>query len=451
MIEQEEEKKTVDQNANNSSKNSVDKTVDILKLAQTVGLSIAGFLGATVFLELELAFVNSLLPPFFDNPVIRMMQHILLYWDQSYLKTTMIDAFCKSIPEKYGILDVTSNSPEMLFGTINERDRIVYPAFTQAHIAKITELSTFANGRNLADIVNPSNKIMEGELVTRQLLKFGRRDLPPSEIERAAGIGVQYSPDRAELSYRVHPTFFAASRPLDNRTYTYLRGSGHLFRYHILQHSITDEETKKYFIQVYRPDTNLQEQLRQLNNELSSVHIKEIKLPDENITKEILESLVNNIEEEILEKKLKLSSVIDLRTRGDITRELVAHAVLRTVNESGFTDIEKVEYDVKDVQFVKRNIRHFVEAKINPLFTEEWSRPIVSKQLPKQRAKDLITSILFDGTEKGRNEIVLAVLAKMDVSIATIDNALKELLTDGKINSDRHGFYKMTKEGDIIA
>lgn len=69
--------------------------------------------------ELELAYATRLLPRFNDNPLIRVRQNVLLYWAQSYFKTTLINEFAKTIPENLAIVDITSMSPEMIFGSIS--------------------------------------------------------------------------------------------------------------------------------------------------------------------------------------------------------------------------------------------------------------------------------------------------------------------------------------------
>ena len=420
---------------------------DPLHVAKRLGLSIAGELGDKAFQEMELAYINSLLPRFSDNPIIRMRQNLLLYWDQSYLKTTLVDEFCKCLSPTLPVIDITSNSPETLFGTINENDRIVYPLFTDVQIAKVTELATFVGrGRDSRDIVNTMNKIMEGECVTRQLLKFGRRELPRDEIKKAEARGVYYNPVRAQLSYKPQVSIFAASRPLDNRTYTYLRGSGHFYRYHVLQREITDEEAKTYFVENYRPNATLYGQLTRLNERLASVSVKRIKMPGENITKDLFDHLRNAVEEEIEDRKVRLATIIDLRTKGDILRELAACAAMRAISENNFCDVEDVEYDAKDIKFVKSDIEHFVEFKIRPLFVEEWSKSVSSRRRLRRDVKELIAEFLSDGSEKSRRSIVGHILSKIKVSLATIDSTLREMVNKGVITSPRHGLYKVSEK-----
>lgn len=79
----------------------------------------------------------------------------------------------------------------------------------------------------MRDIVNTMNKVMEGETVTRQLIKLGHTDVDMTEIQKLKKEGIDHNPYEAKLSYRPDTCVLAASRPMDNRTYTYLRWSGH--------------------------------------------------------------------------------------------------------------------------------------------------------------------------------------------------------------------------------
>jgi len=414
-----------------------------LIVAERLGASIGGKLGEIAFQEMELSYVSSTLPHFSENPLIRMRQHLDLYWDASYLKTTLVDEFCKCLPSTIPILNITSNSPEMLFGSINDSDMIVYPAFLNVRIAKITELASFVSGRNMQDIVNTMNKIMEGEWVTRQLLKFGRRELSEAEIQKAEAKGIVYDPERAQLSYQPSTTIFACSRPLDNRTYTHLKTSGHLYRYHVIQKEITDEEAKQYLTSYHKPDITLYAKLRQINEKINALSIKAIDLPDQHITDDIFGHLFSFVENEVQDRNVRLATILDLRTKGDILRELAAVAVIRTIHENDFNDIEKIEYDAKDVDFIKADIGHFVEAKIHPLFVEDFSKPNPLKQRQMRPVKELIQSFLLDGNERTRQEIVTYVLSKMTVSLATIDNALKEMLASDAIAAgSKFGAYR---------
>ena len=398
-----------------------------LQIAGTLGFSLGGELGKRAFEEFELSYVNTILPKFSNNQLIRMRQHILLYWSQSYHKSTLINEFTKVIPDDIRTVSITSNSPETLFGTINDSNQIIYPLFASAKIALITELTTFVNGKNSGEIVNSMNKVLEGERVERQLLKLGRRQVGEEEFDKARKMGVLYDSETSQLVHTPDVTIFAASRPLDNRTYTYLLTSGYLYRHHILQKEITDAEAKAYLKKTYNPEIALYKQLKDLNVKIQAAKINNIETPNETITTEIMDTLFDVVEDHFPSKQSRLASIVDIRTKGDIFREIAAHATIRTLTENGFKDIDKVEYTREDIDFIKDNIEHFVEAKINPLFTLDFSKPVATHQRPIEQVETLILEHLADGNERSRREIDAYVEPRNNACTATVSNALKKL------------------------
>ncbi len=80
-----------------------------IKIARKLGAYIGDNLGEKALQELELAFVNSILSRLSDNPYIRMRQHCLFHWDQSYLKSTLLDKFYDCLPDTIEKLNFTTN------------------------------------------------------------------------------------------------------------------------------------------------------------------------------------------------------------------------------------------------------------------------------------------------------------------------------------------------------
>ena len=412
-----------------------------LEIAIKLGESIGGDIGATAFQELELAYVNSILPRFSNNSLIRMRQNILLYWHQSYHKSTLLNEFNKCLPDDIKRIFITSNSPETLFGTINDQNQIVTPLFANVDIANITELSTFVNARNASDIVNTMNKVLEGEKCERQLLKLGRRELSDEEISFSCDKGIFYDPIMGQLSYTPNVSVFAGSRPLDNRTYTYLVTSGYFYRHHIIQFELSDQEVKKFLKENHTPDSTLYEPLKTLNIKIKSAKIKIIETPNDCITNEIMDSLFKVVDEQ-KSSQTRLGSIIDMRTKGDIFRELVAAATLRSLTENGFQDIDQIQYTREDVDFIIRNLEHFIEAKVNPLFTDTFSKTQSTAERPIEQVKKLIVEFLADGNKRSRAEIDAYVQPRCNVCYATISNAVAKLSKCEDIKGEGFGYYR---------
>lgn len=421
---------------------------DPLEIAKRVGYSIALDIGAEAFTELQLSLATRRLPRFSNNPLIRVRQHLLFYWDQSYLKSTLIDEFAKTAPDNMKVSNVTSMTPQTLFGSITEnRKDIVRPVLHKIHFAKISELLSFlGSGTMMKDIVNAMNEGMENKTITRYLLKFGQPDFDKDTMEKLREEGLHYDPYRAQLSYKPDICIWAASRPMSNRTYTYLRSSGHMYRYHVLQHEISDEEAELYFSEEFNPDLESQEQLKALNERLAKITIKDLRMPEKPILQEIFAPLKEIVKDEIAGQRRRLAEVLDIRTKGDIIRELTAHGLIRTAIENGFRDIEKLEYTVEDVEFILQRLSHFVEFKINPLFVEEWTTRRSRKKRPRDHAKEFILELLLDKELRKGSEIVETTIRNIGIKNATAHNARKELENEGKICSPKFGFYKSKED-----
>jgi hypothetical protein len=419
-----------------------------LEIARRLGASIGGELGERAFQEMELAFVNAVLPKFSNNSLIRMRQHILLYWHQSYHKSTLINEFSRCIPDSIPQTNITSNTPETLFGSINEKNEINYPLFTNVRIVKISELSTFVTGRHCGEIVNSMNKILEGERVERQLLKLSRKELSDEEINNIVDRGINYDPFKGELSYTPDVSVFAGSRPLDNRTFTHLKSSGYFYRNHVIQKQLTDRKVERYLKKNYTPDQSLYGPLKTLNEKIASAKIKRINTPSAEITAYLMENLIDIAKDYSKHRKNGLSEIVDLRVKGDAIRELAAYSTILMLNQSDFKDIDKVEYSQEAVDFVADDIEHFIEARINPLFTEDLTKIAVIKHKASDYAKIAVLGILNCETLTSRGEIdanLLSARSNPEFSKATLSSALKHLVEEGKIENPKFGFYRKKK------
>jgi len=421
-------------------------TTNTLEIARKLGYSIGGDLGAEALIELELAFASGLLPRFRNNPLIRTRQHVLLYWDPSYFKSTLLSQFAETIPQELGVVDITSMSPQMIFGSISEDRRyIIKPAFAGKRFVIITELLTFfGSGNTMKDIINTMNKVMEGEYISRQLLKFRQIYFDPAQIERLKDEGIEYDPLSAKLTYKPDVCILAASRPIDNRTYTYLRRSGHLQRYHVIQHEISDEKAKRYLTKEFHPDFSLQDKLKELNSKLMKISVKNLETPPEPVMEKIMMPLTEIARDEA--QSQRLAEIIDIRTKGDIIREITVHAFLRTAVENEFKDIDRLEYTKEDLEFIHQRLYHFIEFKINPLFTEEYMPPKLKRKRRKEEAKEFILHLLDDKNLKGGKEIVESTIQAIGCSQATVHNARRELENERKICSPKYGFYKIKED-----
>ena len=414
------------------------------------GHSLAGEIGEKAFLELELAYATRLLPRFGDDSIIRRNQNILLYWRRGYYKSTILRVFSQTIPAEIKAVDISSMTLEKIFGSINERMKhIIQPAFTNdVKFVFVSELSSLlGQSDSMRQFVNLLNAVLESEKISRQTLKLGMGEISNDELLQLQEKGVAYDSAKGELTYTPDVCFFAATRPLDNKYYTYLRESGHFSRYHVIQNNISDSVVKEHFKGSYKIDEEAFAQLKQINLLLSQVKVKKILRPPESFMQPVYDNVIDIVEDELSGRNdLSTADVITPRTKGDIIRELVAHAFLRVAAQSNGTVIEDLKYTDDDLNFVLENPYHFVEFALNPIIAPDLSRP--QKNRKRETIKEAILDFLTDGTERQVDEIKLHVenkLAPLTVSQATVYTALEELRSEGKIERPRRAFYAFAK------
>lgn len=421
----------------------VDSPLDV---ARNVGRSLAGNIGELGFVELELAYATRLLSRFSDDPITRVVQNVLLYWQFAYYKSTILKVFSQTIPENLKIVDITSMSLEKIFGSIDEkRKHIIDPAFTNdAYFIVISELTSLLGQRDaMKQFANVMNIVLEGEKVSRQILKLGYGKISEEELSELEAKGVFYDPVKAQLSYTPNVCVLAATRPLDNRYFTYLNNSGHFSRYHVIQHHVTNGEASEHLHKDYKIDQGALAQLKKINLRLSEIKVKKMLRPSEFLMKSIYDDIEALIRDEIAERTyLELADIVNPRLKDDVIRELVAHSFLRTAFQSGFEDIDELHYTQEDVEFTQSRLFHFVDFTLNPLIAESLTH-VSGKKSKTHRAKEFILESLSDGEVKSRHEIVNYILSKMDVSVPLVEIARKELLDEGKICHPKYGFYKL--------
>jgi hypothetical protein len=418
--------------------------------SREVGYSLAGEIGERAFIELELAYATRLLPRFSDDKIIRRNQNILLYWQRGYYKSTILRVFSQTIPQDMGTVDISSMTQEKIFGSIDEKKKhIIQPAFTNdVKFVFVSELSSLLGQHDsMRQFVNLSNAVLENERISRQTLKLGHGEINETELLELQEKGVSYDAVKGELSYTPNVCFFAATRPLDNRYFTYLKESGHFSRYHVIQRDISESDVQKHFRKDYTLDQKAFDQLKQINLALSRVEVKKVLKPSESLMQPVYDNIIELVKDEIADRRdLAIAEIITPRTKGDIIRELVAYAFLRATAQNDSTVIEELQYTKDDLDFVLENPYHFVEFALNPIIAPEMSKPQRSRK--RERIKEAILECLNNGTEKHIDDVRSFVekrLAPLLVSQATFYNGLKELKDAGRIDRPRPDFYTLTK------
>lgn len=423
-----------------------------IHIAKQLGQSIAGSLGGEAMIELLFSFVLSLLPMFDDNPKFRVVQHILLYWPKAFYKSTLLWTFSETIPNELGIVDITSMSRESIFGSTDKNGNPIKPAFAGKSFIILTELTAFlGSGWNMKDMANTLNVVMESQPVSRRLLKLAQTEdfRVQHQVMELKKQGIRWDPKEGVMSYTPHVCVLAASRPLDEKYFRYLDQGGFLDRFHVISHKFDEAEITKNWYEHRRLDREALESLRQFNKQIKEVQIGKLKMPTEEFMKPIYDDLESIVDDEIAaDPRLRKEAILNPRTKGDLIRELVAHAFIRTASENEFKEIDELEYDEADREFVRQRLSHFIEFKVHPIFVQERTMRI-QKRRPRDQVKLAVLDLLEDGKERHYDDISAHLDQRgVRVSQATIYNALKELIEkDKKIIRTGKGFYKKEDRG----
>jgi hypothetical protein len=423
-----------------------------IKVARELGYSIAGEIGERAMEKLELSYASRLLPKFSDDPLTRVRINVLLYWKAGYYKSTLLRTFheCHSLKT----VNITSMTLEKIFGSLDLKgNRIILPAFTNdVHFVVISELTSMLGGRDMKVFADTMNQVLEGEKINRQTILLGCSD----EVENLLVClkkGVSYDSEVGELAYTPDVCVTAATRPLEGYHFNFLFRSGYLGRHYVVQKRISDNEAMEHLKKNYIINTGLKEQLKALNEKLLRVKIGVISRPEEALTNPIFDDLNKIAQDEIKGRQnLTLPDVLTPRVKDDVLRELVSHALLRTVYQKNFEDIEELEYEKEDVEYVTLNLGDFIDFSLDPLIAPD--RFTTRRQRKRDIIKKLITELLQDDQEHHVDEISEQVKAKVKgqtISLATIYNSLNELIKERKIFRTEKGSYKQFRGGEETA
>jgi len=416
-----------------------------LSIARRLGSSI-GVVGAGAMEELELAYASRLLPKFKDNPKVRTAQHVLLYWTRGFYRSTLLEIFSETIPEDLGIVDITSMSRESIFGSVDKHGNPIRPAFADKAFVLITELLSFlGSGWTMRDLASTMNVAMEGQRVTRHLLKLAQPEYDHVSLSDLRAIGVRWDPSEGVMTYVPNISVLAASTLLLNRVFTYLTQSGFLDRFHVIPYKFSDKELSNNLHRHRLLDQEAKNELKLINEKLRNVKVSEMEMPTEELMKPIYDTIEAMVDDEVRQNpRLKKEQIQNPRMRGDLLRELAGHCFLRTAHNNGFNDIDELEYTTEDEEFIHARASHFLEPRLAPSVADEWISPRIRKKRPKDQVKEYALGLLMDERLWSRQKIVRRIRAMMHVSTATIDNALRDLVDEGKVDQPEYGFYKLS-------
>ena len=404
------------------------------ELASKIGEDWLGEIGRLGFEEIELSYASRKIGVFHDVPELRAWQNLLFYWLRSFFKSLMINVFFhRAIPPESPFftvpinpdswVDTTSATTETMFGSISrDGERLIWPMFYKKAFVVISELTAFFTPATRGEKAPMMNKAMEGEEVTRNLIKFGDAS---DELKKKYRRGYEGLCLRdGQLTYRPESCFICASHPLDNRTWTFLNNAPIFDRFHVLQINITQEMAKDIMkSEIKSPDAAMLAELRNLNSELRP---KIVMKPSDAFMKPIIEKSFE-VAEGLCEEfhKMEFLDIYNVRTLGNVIREVAAYRVL----EPGRSDAEAEEWIIK-------RLPHFFEFITDPII--EGDR---TTRIPKLDRCRMAIIREFGGRTVERKEVQERMQSKYGFGKTTIDKVLREF------DSPAYGKYTIPKGG----
>ena len=410
------------------------ETTNPLELAKQIGFELYGEIGKMAFEELELAYASKLAPKFSKLTKMRSWMNLNFYWARGYFKNSTMDEFQECLPESFRKRNATSGTIETMFGSMpTSNDKIIPPLFHGYEICFMPELLAFLGTKEcLKEKTNVFNEVLEGNLTSRDLLKFGNANGEVIEKYKNGFEGLFF--DCRTLKYLPNTGFVVGTRPLDNETYTYLETSGFWSRFHTLQFRVTYKISKDIFTGSFYSETSvdvnaLKKELKAFNEKLLTQrntisdelpNYKDLMLP-------ILQEAVK-IGEKVIEGNPAIDnvSVFNARIKGDILREVKAYQTLY---------LEASDFVVKGWAFSR--LPHFFDFASNPIIASDRT---VSAPKNEELCMQEIIAITTNSPKK-RAEIQDNLQTK-SYRRTTIDRALDKIKVKGLNKSIEWGTYE---------
>jgi hypothetical protein len=403
-------------------------TASPIELAQEIGKQLFGEVGKRAYEELELCFASKLGSKHFPDTKMRAFINLNFYWDRSYYKNTLIDDFNECLPVDFTHRKITSATAETMFGSLTQNGvNLVPPLFWGYEMCNLPELRAFLGSKDLEDKSNTFNEILEGSEVTRDLLKFG--NATETLIAEYAGKTGDLQFDGRTLRYIPSTCFVIGTRPLDNKTYTYLDQSGFWSRFHTIQIRISDSMATDCFTGSFKPNDSstvkeMKERLAFANKKLfDNRKTIENRLDYDDVLMPALQSGDKLIEQKAESLQVTKADLTNNRLKGDIAREVNAYRIL-----SGCSNAQLLTW-------ITSRLTHFFDFNFNPIIAKD----VTMKQNPFAIAWGEVMKLTKD-TEKTRQELVDALDAQ-GISRSTTDRVLKEI-NKKELNKGGFGTYK---------
>ena len=386
-----------------------------LDVAREIGSRMYGDIGANAYEELELAFASSLQPRFAELKRFRTWQNLAFYWQPGFHKSTIMEDFKDVLPDVYSCLKITGATTETMFGSIREDGkRLVYPMFVGHQMAYIPELMAFLGTVSRQDDARVStfNEVLEGNEVTRHIIKFGNASQELIDEYCAGKDGLYF--DGRSLRYTPNTCFVISTRPVDGKTFALLQNSGFWSRFHVIAPAISDSMAREIVTGSMNNErlvgvNDLRKELKAFNTQLMQKPTSRDLPAYESFTLPIYQEL-DKLATAYCEKfSVDYASLSPTRIGGDMFREANAYRILMSSSSAQVLD------------WIKKRAGHFFQFTVNPQIA---STTQVSHQYREDLCREAILAS-FGGQSEVERWRIVDVMQAQGFKAITVDRTLK--------------------------
>lgn len=341
---------------------------DPVELAGVVGKKAYFILGKLTFPELEVSYLLASLKRrhYTNNAYARLVRNIYLDWKRGWYKSSMMLWFLRRCigandinymsrwteKERKGalydphFLKLTSGiSKAKLRGSITDDGHVVYPLIQKPWFLIAGELLEFLGESN--EITNYMLDVAEEGTGSASLVKMAWKKLDKSEKKECRRRNITYDDKEGTMNYPIKGTVWAGTRPLKDKKHEVLK-SGLLDRFiPVVWRPEQVEYRKQWFSD---PATKVKESsnLKKINIYYWTVKIQEVNVPPRKYVRELKVKLINKLDKKAISTGFN-DNWLSGRDGINLKQLLTVSALIRQVSKYSDTEIEKLEYDKKDV------------------------------------------------------------------------------------------------------
>jgi len=369
---------------------------DPVDYAEKLGEEHYGRIGKLAFPELEISYLMTCLRrrAYSDNPRIRARRHVLLYWENSYYKSTILEDFSweccggRELNRAYRTYDrvhfinLTGDIKRpILRGSINQVTgkngnlctKLVLPLMKYADLWVADELLDFL-GEDSSEMLNYMLNVLESgrgkvAMVSMVGAKISARDEKKLRMQ-----GVTFDSDLGLMSYWCKGTFWAGTRPIprqDKKLVNKLWLSGYLNRFVIVPWIPELGEREQMLVVKRDAKPNHKQYLYTNNRVFWNTHFKCVNTPPKDLWEEATSFCRNEFVRETTKRKLNYSpnprdglNSIQLLTVGALIHTVRSVEDKRLLSGKGYKlKHQSLEYHPCVLDWAKKYIRRYVVNK----------------------------------------------------------------------------------------